>query len=188
MNHKPNISAKKRASLKRLRNIGLGSIAVSSVGLSGGWIRPVVEQVILPAHASTTPTNPECAQPQISASLGQCSAGVDITVTIKSSDATPLTVLSLPTIAATPSTVANPDGDWKSVNGAAVPAEITDTIVYNAITRGQVLNEFNNCAIPATDVPVNNGIPLTQLMFSVRYQCSISGTISTLNVDLLSLI
>ena len=135
-------------------------------------------------------TQPSCGDAQIEAVLSACSAGATITVTIKSSSALALTILSLPTVVATPTTVPNPDGDWKTVVGAAVPAEITDTIVYNAQTRGQVLDEFGiGCEIPATDVSVEKGsVPLTQLMFSVEYACTTTGTISTLSVDLLTLI
>lgn len=188
MNDKSTLNSKdKRASLKRLRNAGLGSAAVATMGLSGGWIRPVVNQVMLPAHAMTT----LCNVPVITASVGNCSAGASIDITIKSSDQHPLRILTDPTIQATPTTVPHASGDWKTVQGAApTPADVTDTIEYFALTRGQFMDEISagTCLIPATGTPNDNPVPLTNLALTVQYECIESGITNSVTVNLLTLI
>jgi hypothetical protein len=185
MNDKSTLNSKdKRASLKRIRNAGLGSAAVATMGLSSGWIRPVVNQVILPAHAVTT----ACNAPVITAVLGDCSSGAPINITIKSSDQYPLTILSDPTIKATPTTTPHASGDWKTVQGAApTPIDVTDTVEYFALTRGQMMDE-DVCSTPATGVPNSNPVPLDFLELTVQYECIDSGITDSVTVDLLTLI
>jgi len=197
MNHKTKPeSTEKRASLKRLRNAGIGSAVIASMGTSE-WMRPVMKQVILPAHAQTTRTF--CEPPSISAEQGECSSGQNIQVTIEAKEGSPIYLLSVPTISATPETVPNVDGDWKKVTGAEAPTVITSTDPYYATTRGQVMTEANcfppqNNAVPATDVPFPQtrppGEPLTSLNLTFEYVCSgdASQTVVTETVDILKLI
>ena len=194
MNHKTKPeSTEKRASLKRLRNAGIGSAVVASMGTSE-WMRPVMKQVILPAHAQTTRTL--CEPPSISAVKLACSAGQPIEITIAAKEGSSIYLLSVPAIVATPVTAPNPGNDWKTLTSADVaPAVITSTDPYDATTRGPVMDE-DNCFPPAnsvlaTDVPNGaNQQPLTSLYLTFEYVCSgdPSQTVVTETVNIMDLV
>lgn len=174
-------SSEKRATLKRLKAVGIGSAAVTALGMSG-WVKPVVNQIVLPAHASLSPT---CSGIQIVAIMGRCSSGAPVDIEISTVDGLPMRILSVPTISATPTTTAHASGDWKTVSGGAVPADITDIAVYNAVTKGQVMDE-NICSTPATGVPNDpTQQPLTRLDLTVEVMCLLDNTTSSITVDIL---
>ena len=182
----------KRASLKHLRNASLGSVVVASMDLSGGWVRPVVNQVLLPVHAKTTPGPDPCGVPQIAINKLNCSSGLPVELKITSSDASELRILSVPTISTTPESTFNPNvnGSWKIVSGEQAPKDITDVIAYNATIRGQVFDDDNCLLPPMTNSPL--GQPprevITVMEISIEYECLSDGTSATETIDILPLL
>ena len=176
--NKPNTD--KRATLKRLGKTSAGTAAMAAIGTSE-WVRPIVSQVVLPAHAQTT----SCAGLQVTAIPGRCSSGMPVDIFIASTDSTPLQITSVPSIQATPTTEPAKSGSWDSTTGAAVPATITDVDEYVVTTRGQVMSE-DICSTPATGTPNStNQRPLTALELTIEYVCSADGKTETVTVDIL---
>lgn len=187
MNDKTNqISKQKRASLKRIRNVGVGTAAIASFGMTD-WMRPVVQQVVLPAHADTTPL-PPCGDIAISAVMGLCSSGVPVDMEISSPSGDTLRILSVPTLVTTPPSLAHAFGSWLDplVTGA-VPAEINATDVFVALAKGQVVDE-SICSTPATTVPNSGGQPLTRMDLTINYLCIQDGLEHTVTIDILPLL
>jgi len=184
MNAKINkLNAKKRIMLTRLGKAGVGTAAFAALGASG-WIRPIVGQVVLPAHAQTTTES--CAGLQVVAVPEPCSNGMPVTVFISSADGLPVQITSVPTIKATPTPTPKNIRNWDGVDGGAVPAIVTDVDEYNLITRGFVLDEPNlGCKIPATGAPNDPNVPLTSLELTIEYMCPSSGLAETVVIDIL---
>jgi len=184
-NHLSSENQKKRATLKRLRNVGIGSAAITAMG-SSEWIKPIVSQVILPAHAQTTTA---CATPFIFAEMGDCSSGVAIDVRIEPQPGFPVRILSAPTLTTTPTSLPHPNGSWSDTPAApAAPFDATETNPYPILMRGQVLNETISCSIPATTTPGQNGEAITEMLLVLEYACIGGGVVETIRVDLLDLI
>jgi len=184
MNSKTNQpkNEQKRTTLKRLKNVGIGTAAIAAIG-SSEWVRPIVNQVVLPAHAQTTTAT--CAGLQVVAIPGRCSSGMPVDIFLSSSDGVALQITSVPSIQATPTTTAQAQGDWKTTNGGAVPAVITDVDEYVVTTRGQVMFE-DICETPSTGSPNSpNQRPLTALNLTIEYICSATGDLDTVTVDIL---
>jgi len=174
-------SEQKRATLKRLKNVSVGTAAIAAIGTSE-WVRPIVNQVVLPAHAQTTAN---CAGLQVVAIPGRCSSGMPVDIFLSSSDGIPLQVVSVPSVQATPATTPQAQGDWTTTTGGAVPAVITDVDEYVVTTRGQVMFE-DICETPSTGSPnTPNQRPLTALELTIEYICSVTGDVDTVVVDIL---
>lgn len=151
-------------------------------------MRPVVNLVVLPAHATTT----SCGVPQISVNKLNCSSGLPVELTITSSDGSLLRILSVPTISTTPVSTFNPNvnGSWKNVAGDQVPKDITDVMAYNAIISGQVFDDDKCLLPPMTNSPL--GQPprevITVMEISIEYECPTNGTSATEIINILPLL
>jgi hypothetical protein len=182
----------KRSSLERLRNLSLGSAVLTSMALSGGWVRPVVNQVMLPAHAKISPGPVPCGVPQIAVNKLNCSSGLPVELTITSSDGSLLRILSVPGISTTPVSTFNPNvsGSWKQVVGEPVPKDITDIIAYEATIRGQVFDDDKCLLPPMTNSPL--GQPprevITVMEISIEYQCLSDGSSAIETIDIIPLL
>jgi hypothetical protein len=168
----------KRVSLSKLRNVGVTSAVVASMG--SGWMKPVINQVILPAHACTTDCTttttttlpPECGTATVSATLGTCTGDGRVTIEIKATDS-PLTMTSASVTA---------DG-WSGSGPSTVPAEFTDANPFIMIITGPVTDQIS--CFPANDVPNNGGTALTSIVVDFTYACEATGTTTSESVEVI---
>jgi hypothetical protein len=59
---------------KALKTIAAGTAAAGTMALAGKWSKPVVDTIILPAHAqATNPTGPATTTPEPTTTSGECS-------------------------------------------------------------------------------------------------------------------
>ena len=176
-------SVQKRDSPKKMRNAGLGTAAVTTA-LANGWVKPVVDKVILPAHAEMTPV--PCGQATITAELLRCSGDGPLEVNITAAAGPGIIIESTPTLTCTPT-----PNDWgidvNSPPPPATPAEIdANTGPYTLVYAGSVQNQ-ETCYPPMTDVPLADPPPqpLTSMVVSVTYTCLGDGTTTTVELDVL---
>lgn len=184
MKHKSKLeNATKRSSLKKLRNAGLGTVAASAA-LANGWVKPVVDKVVLPAHAELT-TVP-CGRATIVAELLRCSGDGPLEVAISAGAGPAIRIDSVPTLTCAPT-----PNDWgldaNSPPPPAVPAVIdSNSGPYVLIYAGSVENQ-DTCFPPMTDVPLADPPPqpLTSMTVSVTYTCLSDGRQATVSMDVL---